>query len=303
MVVVSLLLMASLAAAFALLNDGAGGKEGTGPITVMDDRGKNVTMAKAPEKIVSLGSAFTEIIFDLNSSEKLVGVDASSMWLVEGAGHDIADLGSVSSLSVESVLALNADCVVIWNFNMYQTLIGNLENVNIAVLAFYPKNVTGILSTITVLGTAIGEKDKAVDMVAEMQEIIDGIVLKTSSVPEDQKPRVYLELKSMDGQTVGSGTMSDQLIAMAGGVNIFNDRTGNWRASPESIVGENPTVIIIEDQSSKTNDRLALELGPSVDAVKSDKIYRIDGSTLTTSPGVVKALQNMAKWFHPELFD
>jgi ABC-type Fe3+-hydroxamate transport system substrate-binding protein len=89
---------------------------------------------------------------------------------------------------------------------------------------------------------------------------------------------------------------------MAGGVNVFNNGTGNWKASTESIVGKNPDIIVIENQSTKTNDDLKSSIGPTVTAVSGDKIYRIDGTTLTTSPRVVDALEQMAKWFHPELF-
>jgi iron complex transport system substrate-binding protein len=152
------------------------------------------------------------------------------------------------------------------------------------------------------MGEAIGEKAKAQDMVADMQARIDAIVEKTKNLSASERPSVYLELMSKGGQTVGNGTMSNDLIEMAGGVNVFNNGTGNWKASTESIIDANPDVIIIENQSSKTNDELKATLGSSVPAVANDDIYRIDGSTLTTSPRVVDALEQMAKWFHPELF-
>jgi ABC-type Fe3+-hydroxamate transport system substrate-binding protein len=67
-------------------------------------------------------------------------------------------------------------------------------------------------------------------------------------------------------------------------------------------VEKNPDIIVIEDASAKSNDDLKANLGSTVTAVSGDKIYRIDGTTLTTSPSVVEALENMAKWFHPTLF-
>jgi iron complex transport system substrate-binding protein len=107
---------------------------------------------------------------------------------------------------------------------------------------------------------------------------------------------------SKGGQTVGNNTMSNDLINMAGGSNIFANGTGNWKASTESIFDKNPDIVIIENQSAKTNQQLKDALGDSVKAVSTDKIYRIDGTTLTTSPRVVDALEQMAKWFHPDLF-
>lgn len=300
-VVIAVLVIASAAAAMLYLSkDGSGGNT-AGAISVTDDRGKTVNLTAAPQRIICLGSAFTEIAFDLGAKDRVVAVDSSSAWQLSD-GDNITNLGATSSLGVESVLALNPDLVVVWNFNMYQTFIDNMENSGIKVAAFYPKNVTTILSTINVMGEAIGEKTKAQNMVADMQARIDAIVEKTKNLSASDRPKVYLELMSKGGQTVGNGTMSNDLIEMAGGVNVFNNGTGNWKASTESIVQADPDIIIIENQSTKTNDDLKATLGDSVNAVSNDKIYRIDGSTLTTSPRVVDALEQMAKWLHPELF-
>jgi iron complex transport system substrate-binding protein len=300
-VVIAVLVIASAAAAMLYLNkDGSRGNT-AGAISITDDRGKTVNLTAAPQRIICLGSAFTEIAFDLGAKDRVVAVDSSSAWQLSD-GDNITNLGATSSLGVESVLALNPDLVVVWNFNMYQTFIDNMENSGIKVAAFYPKNVTTILSTIDVMGEAIGEKTKAQNMVADMQARIDAIVEKTQNLSASDKPKVYLELMSKGGQTVGNGTMSNDLIEMAGGVNVFNNGTGNWKASTESIIDAHPDIIIIENQSTKTNDDLKATLGDSVNAVSNDKIYRIDGSTLTTSPRVVDALEQMAKWLHPELF-
>ncbi|OPX67222.1 MAG: Cobalamin-binding protein precursor [Methanomassiliicoccales archaeon PtaB.Bin215] len=304
LLVVAVLVVASAAAALIFLNKDASDGGTTGTISFVDDRGKTVNLSSAPQRIISLGSAFTEIIFDLDAQDRVVAVDKSSMWLVENntGTENITNLQSVSSLSVESIMNQNPDLVVIWNFNMYSTFISNMENAGITVATFYPKNVSSILDTIKVLGKAIGEESKALEMVSDMQDRIDAVLEKTSDLTESERPKVYLELATGGGKTVGNGTMSNDLIEMAGGLNIFNNGTGNWLASSESIVEKNPDIIIIEDSSSKTNDGLKTALGSTVTAVSGDKIYRIDGTTLTTSPSVVDALENMAKWFHPELF-
>ncbi|MDW5563403.1 MAG: ABC transporter substrate-binding protein [Methanomassiliicoccus sp.] len=299
--IIAVLVIASAAVALLYLNSGGSKGNIAGAISIVDDRGKTVNLTSAPQRIVCLGSAFTEIAFDLDAKGRVVAVDSSSEWLLNSTDN-ITKLGAVSSIGVESIIAQNPDLVVVWNFNMYANFIGNMENSSIPVVAFYPKNVPTILHTISAMGEAIGEKAKADAMVSDMQARIDAIVQKTSNLTNAEKPKVYLELMSKGGQTVGNNTMSNDLINMAGGVNIFNNGTGNWKASAESIIAENPDIVIIENQSTKTNDDLKSTLGTSVSAVSNDKIYRIDGTTLTTSPRVVDALEQMAKWLHPELF-
>lgn len=305
--VVAVLIVASVGAALIFLNEGAGGKDNvTGQtVTVIDDRGKNVTLPANPQRIVSLGSSFTEIINDLGRIDTVVAADYSSMWLAPNSTDGFADLGQVSSLSVESILAQDPDCVVIWNFNMYQAFIGHMEDAHIPVLAFYPKSVDDVLSTIVRLGTAIGEKDNATLMADDMQERINAITSLTSTLSASEKPKVYLELETGNGATVRNGSISDQLITMAGGINVFHDlpTSESLTVGNEAIIGKNPDIIVIENGSAKTNDQLKAALGSSVNAVANDKIYRINDGTLTTSPSMINALENLAKWFHPELFD
>jgi ABC-type Fe3+-hydroxamate transport system substrate-binding protein len=109
----------------------------------------------------------------------------------------------------------------------------------------------------------------------------------------------------MNGATVSQGSISDELIGLAGGINVFHvspvNKT-NWVASTDSIIVANPDIIVIENSSSKTNEQMKTNLGEGVTAVDQNKIYRIDGTTLTTSPRVVDALDQLAKWFHPELY-
>ncbi len=302
--VVAVLIVASAATALIFLNKDKSNDGTAGAISVTDDRGKMVNLTSAPQRIVSLGSAFTEIIFDLEAQNRVVAVDKSSMWLVENStvAGNVTNLQGVSSLSVESILNQDPDLVIIWNFGIYSTFISNMESAGVPVVAFYPKNVDTILGTIGKLGEAIGEKAKAQDMVSGMNARIKAVVDKTANISAGDRPTVYLELATYGGTTVGNGTLSNDIIEMAGGVNIFNNGTKTWVASTESIVEKNPDVIIIENSSAKSNDALKASLGPTVTAVSSDKIYRIDGTTLTTSPSVVDALENMAKWLHPGLF-
>lgn len=287
--VVAILVLASLAVAIIFLQEKS---------TVTDDRGKSVYFEEAPERIVSLGSSFTEIIIALNEGERLVGVDYSGAKL-EGLPEDVLDLGKTSSLSMETLIALEPDCVIIWNFNMYGSLINDMEEKGLKVLAFYPKTVDDIMVTMDRIGTIMGANATA--LVDKMQARVDAVVQKTADLTDDQRTKIYLELASKGGQTVGNNTISSELIYMAGGKNIFENGTGYWLADKESIVHSNPQVIVVEDSSTR-DEQYFRETYKSTDAVKAGQIYFIDAGTLTTSPRVVDALEDLAKWLQPELF-
>lgn len=297
--VVAVLVVASMAVALTYLNKGSAKTEIAGSISIVDDRGKTVNFTTAPDRIVSMGSSFTDIIVSLGGTDKIVGVDYSSA-SVSGINANTTNLGKVSTLSMEGLMALDPDVVIMWNFPSYQAAISNMEGMNISVVALYPKNVSSAMNTMEQLGKLIG-KD-ATNLVDGLQSRMNNVTERTRNLAADQKVSIYLELASYGGQTVANGTLSNELIEMAGGANIFVNGTGNWPANSEWILDKNPHVIVIENSSIKTNQALINTFGPAVSAVHDGKIYRIEAGTLTISPRMVDALEDLAYWLHPDLF-
>lgn len=300
--VVTLLVVASLGAAILLLSNGKGLDNTAGTISVVDDRGRTVNFTESPKRIVSLGSSFTEIIITLNASQTIIGVDESSENLA-GLPLGVAKLKKPSSMSMEALLDLEPDCVIIWNFPSLGTKMNDMENYSIPVVAFYPKSVNDILSTMARMGQLIG-KD-ATDMVDQMQDRFDAVVAKTRGIAESERPKVYLELASYGMSTVGNGSLSNELINLAGGLNIYDkvkvNNKNTWVALIEDVVDKNPQFIVVE-ASSGHSTQYFYETFAGTDAIRDKNVYRIDAGTLTTSPRVIQALEDLAHWFHPELF-
>lgn len=297
--VVVVVAVASFAGAAILLLGGPAASQEEVKSTIVDDRGKKIGFPDYPQRIVSLGSSFTEIIIALNEGDRLVGVDYSGAAL-DGLPEGITDLGKTSSLSMETLQSLEPDCVIIWNFEMYQDQIVDMEKKGLKVVALYPRSVNDTLSTMERIGEVLGTE--ASRLVDELHARVNAVLEKTASIPEEERTRIYLELASMGGQTVGSGTISNELIEMAGGKNIFDDTAGNFPAIEELIKERNPQVIVVEDSSQRDNDYFYEKYGVT-DAAKDGRIYRIEAGTLTTSPRIVDALEDLARWLHPELFE
>ncbi len=213
---------------------------------IVDDRGVNITFTSSPQRIVSLGSSFTDIIVSLGGGSRIVGVDQSSASVSNVSGA--TNLGQTSSVSIESLLALTPDVVFIWNFGMYGNIISNMESNGLNVVSLYPKTVSDGMNTMDRIGSLIG--GNATQLVDTLQDRMNTVINKTQNLTADQKPRVYLELATYGGQTVSNGTLSNELIKLAGGTNIFANGTGNWKASTEWIIQKDPQVIVFENSSS-----------------------------------------------------
>ncbi len=298
--VASIVVLSSIGLALTYLS---GDKpEGSGSISVIDDRGKNVTFESHPQRIISLGSSFTEILFAIGAGERVIGVDYSSVYPEETA--NVTNLGKVSTLNMEAVISLDPDCVIMWNYSMYQSIMETMEGMNISVLAYYPRNVTDIMRVINSMGALTGNIEEASDLVSDMQARIDVVASKVGGLSEAQKPRVYFQLATMGGATAGPGTITNELITMAGGINIFgNASTAYPKPSWEQVVMEDPEVIVVEYQYNSSIGDITSQPGwDSIQAVQDGRVYYIDGRTVSTTPRVIIALEQLAGWLHPELF-
>ncbi len=295
MAVIIVVISASIIGAFALMSNG--NDNTTGMLTIKDDRGKDVNITKYPQRIVSLGTSFTEILFAIGADGQVVGVDKTSTYPAGALSK--TNVGSFYTLNAENVTALEPDCVITWTFAT--STISTLEGLGFPVIAYNPTSISDTMRVIKSIGNATGKSNAANDVVDLMQQRIDGITDKVAGISQENKLKVYFELRN--SKTAGPGALADELISMAGGVNIYGNNASKYpQPSLEFIVDSNPGVIIVENQSSKTNADIASWIGSGVSAVDQEKIYRIDGALVTACPRVVDALEMFVQWLYPDLF-
>lgn len=294
-IIVIVIILASTIGAFILIDMGGNNEPGT--FTVLDDRGQNVTIPKYPQRIVSLGTSFTEILFAIGADGQVVGVDKTSTYPAGALSK--TNVGSFYTLNAENVTALEPDCIITWTFAT--STISTLEGLGFPVIAYNPTSISDTMRVIMSIGNATGKSSAANLLVDQMQERVDEVTEIVADISPEDKVKAYFELRN--GKTTGPGALANELITMAGGINIYGNNASKYpQPSLEFIIESDPDVIIVENQTSKTNDDIAGWIGSGVSAVDSDRIFRIDGALVTASPRVVDALEQFAEWFYPELF-
>ena len=287
-------------------------QENSGPYSIIDDYGRNVTISKyPPERIISLAPSCTEIIFALNLEDKLVGVDIYDYYPAEIQekiqANNIMKVGQYSEISTEPLVSLNPD-LVIAAMSVQLPIIENLAAVGYTGMIINPQNYDDVIADILLVGEATGNVEEAEALVSAIQNKAQEINDKTK---DSSKPRVYIEYSFNGGfQSFGSGSFADELINKAGGKNIFTDSlTAYIATNSEEVIVSNPEIIII----AKGAMAEACGLTPSVvknrpgwdqiDAVQNNQIYEIDERLLLPGPAMIEGLDSMAKILHPEIFD
>ncbi len=245
-----------------------------------------------PQRIVSLCLPVTEIICQMGMEDRIVGIcEGDCPEKVKGKPKVGKAFGI---LNVEAVIALKPDLVFCWGDGRV------LMERGLKIYSLHAKDLDGVIKLVEEVADLLGEKQKAVVMVAAMSEEIS--MINKKMLPVKAKPLIYFEAGST-GRTRGPGSLTNELIEKAGGSNLAgNEKVSFPLLSTEFIIASNPDIILVED-FGESNERIKVRSGwQDLKAVKNNRIFRCPSYYTNYSPRCVEGLEQFAHWFHPGLF-
>ena len=270
------------------------------PATLSDFQNRSVTITSRPERLVSIGPSITAFLFALGAGPRVVGVDDFSDEPAEAATRD--HVGGIK-VNFEKVVALKPDLVFSVKFS--DGTIEKLQAASLNVLVVDPQSVSDVAKTATLLGRAVGADGEG--LARSIQQRVDAVKTKTASVAT--RPRVYHEIDASDPAkifTVGPGSYINDLIDIAGGVNIAARAASAYpQLSAEEILRSDPEIIVLsaDAYSSKPGDVAGRQGWSIIAAVKNNRVFTIDPNLINRpGPRVGEAAEAYAKLVHPELF-
>ncbi|OPA76900.1 cobalamin-binding protein [Paenibacillus selenitireducens] len=276
----------------------------TYPFTIKDATGEEFTFDKAPEKIVSVSPAETESLFALGLDQQIVGVSDYDDY--PEAAKSKTKMGSITKPNEEAVIAANAD-IVFTGISMKEESVKKLRDLGIKIFKVEPKTLEDIMKNIEVYGQITDRQAEAQQVITKMKAERDQVVDAVKSVSDDQKKKVYIEFSP--GWTVGKGEFMDELITLAGGVNVASDVTGWAQINEENIIHTNPDVILFANDAMDYETKKPIKdiiLGRSgwdqITAIKNSQVIGLDGNLLSRpGPRLTEGLISMAKAIYPDL--
>lgn len=271
------------------------------PLTEKDATGQEFTFEKAPEKIVSTSPAETEILFALGLNDRIVGVSDYDNYPPETESK--AKVGGVVEPNAEAIVAAGADLVVS-GISIKETALEHLRSLGLTVFSTDPNSVDDVLNDILLLGRITDTQPAAEALVADMKADIQQVQDAAAAVKDEDKKKVYIEFSP--GWTVGSGEFMDELITLAGGVNIASDVPGWSQINEEKIIQDNPDVILYtlgttDDSGKKLDELIYGRSGWSeITAVKNKQVFGLDGDVLSRpGPRITQALKEISNALYP----
>ncbi len=242
-------------------------------LTVEDFIGRPVILAAPAQRIVALAPHIVENLYSAGAGEKLVGVVSYSNYPIEAT--QLKQVGSYNAFSVETIVSLQPDLIVMWGSGNGMQTLQKLEALGIPVFVSEPRLLADIPRSIRLLGKLA---DTEATSEPEALRIENEIALLQNQYGELAKLGVLYQIWNDPLQTLNGDHLISQIIQLCGGRNIFSD-TKNLapKISIESVLLRNPDVIIASGMSKARPEWLDdwLEY-PSLIAVKNDALFFVD---------------------------
>jgi iron complex transport system substrate-binding protein len=211
-------------------------------LRITDDRGVTVTLARSPQRIVSLLPSLTETVCALGECKRLVGVDRYSNH--PASVRALPQVGGGIDPNIEAVVGLRPDVVLIATSSRGAQ---RLESLGLKVLALEPHTSADAQRVLERLGQLL----EVPDANRVWREIDASVQTAAQSLPPAARGlRVYYEV-SRGPYAAGPGSFVGEMLQRLGARNITPDSGPFPQINPELVVRADPDVIMIGERDAQ----------------------------------------------------
>lgn len=260
-----------------------------------DGLGRNVDLPEPPRRIVSLAPNLTEVLFELGLADRIVGVTTYCDFPDEA--KEKPKIGGFINFSLEKLVSLKPDLVLATADGNRKETVLRIERTGCSVYVVHPETLEEVFGMIEALGAVTGTERKAGDLVASLRERVGRVTARAAA---GEHPRVFLQV-GMEGLiTAGHGTFLDELIRLAGGVNVAGGESVRYpRYSMEKVIALKPEVILVIAMDGEAVPERFWKKWREIPAVRFNRIHFLDADRTTRpSPRIVDGLEEMFLLIH-----
>ncbi|MCS3506912.1 hemin ABC transporter substrate-binding protein [Achromobacter sp. JUb104] len=200
--------------------------------------------AAEPSRVVSLGGSVTEIVYGLGEGDRLVGDDLSSLY--PEAATKLPRVGYYRAVPVEGVLSLKPDLVLASEQAGPPDALKRLAGVGVRVVTVSDApSVDSLKARIRAVAEALGVAPAGERMVDEVTREL----ARAEAIPATRARALLLLNRTGTPQGAGRDTAANEVMHLAGLVNVLDGQQGYKPLSAEAIGALGPDLIVVTKAS------------------------------------------------------
>ena len=247
-------------------------------ISVKDDAGATVTVAKPAQRVISLAPHVTELLFAAGGGSHVVCVVSYSDF--PAAAKKIPEIGSNREVDLERIMAMKPDLIVVWRHGSSERQIDMLQKLGIPMFHSEPQKLEDIADNVQKLGQLMGLDAVAGPAAASLREKISGLRSRYAKRPV---VRSFYQVWDKPLYTLNGRHIVSDALRLCGGENIFDKLPVTAPVvSIEAVLQENPEAIFATAEKNYGGVSLWKPYG-TLTAVRNNNLFTIDGNLLNRS--------------------
>jgi iron complex transport system substrate-binding protein len=244
-------------------------------ISVRDDDGNTVTVARPAQRIIAIAPHVTELLFAAGGGDRIVGAVSYSDY--PEAAKRIPRIGDNRQVDMERVIAMKPDLIVVWRHGNSERQIDMLRRLGVPLYHSEPRTLPGIADSLVRLGQLMGTERVAQPVAAELRERLAALTRQYAGRPT---VRMFYQVWDKPLYTLNGTHIVSDAMRLCGGDNIF---AGMKVTAPvvgmEAVLQEDPEAIFGTSEKNYGGVNLWRQF-PSMQAVRSDNLFTLDGELL-----------------------
>ncbi|MFL6672340.1 MAG: cobalamin-binding protein [Massilia sp.] len=247
-------------------------------VSVVDDAGRRVTLARPAQRVISMAPHVTELLFAAGGGARIVGAMNYSDYPQQA--KTIPLVGSNSQVDLERVVALRPDLLIVWQSGNTARQISQLEALGIPVFYSEPRRLDQVADSLLRFGQLLGTQARAEAAAAAFRARIAGLAARYGARPP---VRVFYQVWDRPLYTLNGEQVVSDAIRLCGGQNIFAGlHVVAPEVSVEAVLQQDPEAIVGGRQHDAGDRGLSIwQPYTALTAVRRGNLFTVDDELLT----------------------
>jgi iron complex transport system substrate-binding protein len=236
--------------------------------------------AQGSSRILSVGGAVTEVLYELGVADRIIAVDSTSQF-PPVALKTHKNVGYFRALSTEGVLSVAPDLIVASDKAGPPEVVRALKSSGIEYFEVNDDPTPEALAArVKAIAGKVGKAAAGEDLVKQIEKGFADLAEARARLP--RTPSALFVLSVQGGRAIigGTDTTADVMLKLAGATNAASSLKGFKPISEESIVAMDPEAIVLMGRSSGPgigSDVLKLPGVAATRAGRDRRVVEMDG--------------------------
>lgn len=242
-------------------------------VTVIDFHGREVALEQPAQRIIALAPHIVENVFSAGAGAKLVGAASFSNYPELAA--QIPVVGDYQSWSLEAIVALQPDLILIWGSGNGMQKVESLQRLGIPVYISELRELYDIPATIRSIGKLAGTSAVGAAEAVRLEREIERLGQEYRGRPAVD---VFYQVWNEPLQTINGEHMISRVLELCGARNTFADAVSLApKINIESVLYRNPDAIVASGMGAARPEWLdEWSSYPSLRAVQRQALFSVD---------------------------